>query len=177
MRKKRRGEVRGRDGWLQLETTLGTCRLRVTLHVQGLEKAFRRLWDLVWRLSTSLDFWSYGAAPQVLRGSQHSLGPSVVQKGQGYSVYVTCGLDRWVQILRGFLRLESWGWAGLWMASRQWRPHYVHQWNCFCGGYRSKMQVALAKLCFSARHFTDSSGLTERLTWRRQSTVCWPNMG
>lgn len=108
------GMVGSRDGGgAPAGTSLGTQRLWGAFHLQGLEQLSGgyRLW---FGISTSLDFHiSYGAAPQAHTGSL-SRSP-VIHKGQGYSVAGTCSLDRWVQILQGIPRLESWGWAGLQM--------------------------------------------------------------
>lgn len=97
-----------KDGWgTPAGTSLGTHRLGGTFHLQGLEQ-LSGVYRLSFGISTSLDFHiSYGTAPQTHTGSL-TRSP-VIQKGQGYSVNVTCSLDRWVQILQGIPRLESWG--------------------------------------------------------------------
>lgn len=54
---------------------------------------------------------------------------------------------------------------------------HAHQQNCFSGGYHSKTHVTWARLCFSARYFTDSWGLTQCLTYRKQLAVYWSSIG
>ena len=107
------GMVGNRDGGAPTGTSLGTHRLEGTFYLQGL-KQLSGGYMLWFGISTSLDFHiSYDTATQA-RTDFLTRSP-VIQKGQGYSVHVTCGLDRWVQILQGIPRLKFWGWAGLQM--------------------------------------------------------------
>lgn len=54
---------------------------------------------------------------------------------------------------------------------------HAHQQNCFSGGYHWKTHVTWARLCFSARYFTDSWDLTQCLIYRKQLAVYWSSIG
>lgn len=155
----------------------GHPQVRGTFCIQGRGKAFMRLWNLICRLSTSLDFWSCGA-PQALRGSQQWSGPPMVQKGQATLFMWPVPLPDRCRFCRGVQDLNPRAELGFIPARKQAvEIIHAHQQNCFSGDYHSKTHVTWARLCFSARYFTDSWGLTQCLTYRKQLAVYWSSIG